>query len=319
MADKKNDLLVLSPDYLAKAGIELSKTPDAAAKARAALTVANNGKGYIPQNPASDMAVQIMEYARQEISAGENAMKHVCVALASLDMSGEYAKANDANGKPYTSMLGFAMDLLPNLAKSTVAGYLSVGRNIYVPAVRKRFGAASETLLALPPSTLDAIKANLSRDDTRAATIEAIKAAARQGTVTQRLAKGIAKVVRDAVDNKTIGNMSAALIVKAAKGDTATLKIVYPEETQPDKRTGGATANGGNQASKDAHNSDAYNAIKARMVEYVKPINDNGKRHITLDANQVEGFAGFLKRALTSDDINDARMAVRAILEIVTG
>lgn len=314
----KNDILVLNPDYLKKAGIEISNAKDAAAKARASLTIANNGKGYIPQNAGSDMAVQIVDYVRQELNAGESAMKHVCVALASLDMAKEYENAYDANGKPYTSMLSFAMDILPNLAKSTVAGYMAVGKNIYVPAIRKRFGAASETLLSLPPSTLDAIKANLSRDDTRANTIEAIKAAARQGTVTQRLAKGIAKTVRDAVENQTIGNLTATQVVKAAKGDAPSLKIVYPDKPQ-ESRTGGATANGGNKEARNSHNTDAYNAVKARLMEYLKPVMDHENRMIVLSPSQTESLSGFLKRAVLSDDINDARMALRAIFEIVTG
>lgn len=317
-SNKTNDMLVLNPDYLKRAGIEISNAKDAAAKARAALTVANNGKGYIPQNDGSDMAVQIVDYIRQELSAGDSAMRHVCVGLASLDMSREYANAHDANGKPYTSMLGFAMDLLPNLAKSTVAGYISVGRNIYVPAIRKRFGAASETLLALPPTTLDAVKANLGNESYRANTIEAIRTAARQGNVTQRLAKGIAKVVRDAVDNDTIGDLTATQVVKAAKGDAPSLKLVYPDATT-DRRTGGATTNGGNAVAKSAANSEAYNAVKARLNEYVTMTEINGNRGMTYSQSQLDGLTGMLKRSLASNDNNDARLVVRALLEIITG
>lgn len=317
MADNK-DILVLNPDYLKKAGIEISNAKDAAAKARAALTIANNGKGYIPQNAGSDMAVQIVDYVRQELNAGESAMKHVCVALASLDMAEEYKNAHDNNGKPYTSMLGFAMDILPNLAKSTVAGYMAVGKNIYVPAIRNRFGAASKTLLALPPSTLDAIKANLGKDEYRNNTIEAIKAASKQGNVTQRLAKAIAKIVRDAVDNKTIGNLTAAQIVKAAKGDANTLKIVYPDKPT-ETRTGGATANGGNAAAQENHNNEAYNVVKAKMREYVAMTEINGNKGVAFTQTQIDGLSGYLKRALTSNDENDARRVVRALLEIITG
>ena len=50
--------------YLTRAGIELSKDKNAPAKARAALIEASHGRGYIPQNPASYMVVQIMNYAR---------------------------------------------------------------------------------------------------------------------------------------------------------------------------------------------------------------------------------------------------------------
>lgn len=323
MADSNNkDILVLNPDYLKKAGIEISNAKDAAAKARAALTIANNGKGYIPQNAGSDMAVQIVDYVRQELNAGESAMKHVCVALASLDMSKEYEHAHDANGNPYTSMLGFAMDIMPNLAKSTVAGYMAVGKNIYVPAIRKRFGKASDILYALPPSTLDAIKSNLGKDDYRNNTIEAIKTASRQGNVTQRLAKSIAKIVRDAVDNKTIGNLTAAQVVKAAKGDAETLKIVYPSKTI-ETRTGGATANGGNAAAQaaaqESHNNEAYNVVKAKMREYVAMTEVNGNKGVTFTQTQIDGLSGYLKRALTSNDENDARRVVRALLEIITG
>lgn len=319
MADKKSEMLVLTPEYLAKAGIELSNAKDAAAKARAALIAANNGKGFVPQNKGSDIAVQVVNYVREELSAGESAMKHVCVALASIDMAGEYANAQDASGKPYTSMLGFAMDLLPNLSKSTVAGYMAVGKKIYVPAIRNRFGAASKILLELAPSTLDAVKANLGNDDYSADTIEAIKTAAKQGTVTQRLAKGIAKIVRDAHNNKTLSDMTAAQVVKAAKGDSAALKIAYPDSKPQEPRTGGATKNGGNKDAQKASNTDAYNAVKARMKEYLSPVKQGENVALTLSKTQMEGLCGLLKRAMVSNDENDARAVLRAILETISG
>lgn len=320
----KNDILILNPDYLAKAGIELSNAKDAAAKARAALTIANNGKGYVPQNAGSDTIVQIVNYINQELSAGESAMKHVCIGLASLDLSKEYEKAHDANGKPYTSMLALAMDILPNLAKSTVAGYMAVGKNIYVPAIRKQFGASSSVLLELPPSTLDAVKANLSNDDLRGATIDAIKAATKSGNVTQRLAKGIAKVVRDANANGTIDNLTAVNIVKAAKQDTNALKLVYPDEKE--KRTGGATANGGNKASLEARNSDEYNTVKSLLLTYIKPTKSKGKSknggettiyNVAMDAETLSSFCGVLRRSMAATDENAARYVCRAIAEIM--
>lgn len=321
----KNDILVLNEKYLKDAGIEISNAPDAATKARAQLRSANGTKGYIPENPASDTAIKIADYVRQELSAGENAMKHVCIGLASLDLSGEYANAHDKNGKPYTSMLSFAMDLLPNLAKSTVAGYMAVGKNIYVPAIRKRFGASSSILLELPPSTLDSVKANLSNDDLRGATIEAIKAASKNGgNVTQRLAKSIAKIVRDASGNKTLSNLTAANIVKAAKGDTPTLKLVYPEEQE--KKTGGATANGGNKEAVDAHNNEEYNAVKAAILSCFKPKKSTAKSakgdkmnvyDISMDADSAKNFTELLRRSMVSSDENAARYVCRAIAEIM--
>lgn len=311
--DNKN-LLVLNQAYLAKAGIELSNKPDAAAKARASLIAANGGKGYIAQNAAADTVIQIMDYARRELANGENSMKQVCIALASVDMAKGYELATDASGKTYSSMLAFSMDTLPHLAKSTVAGYLSVGRNIYVPAINKRFGASSSILLELPPSTLDAVKANLSDDSTRGNTIEALKAASKKGKVTQRLAKGIAKVTRDAVKNDTAKNVTATEIVKAAMGDANALKAVYGEI--PEKRTGGATANGGNTVDKSA-NTDEYNAIKARLAGYIATERGENGGNLKIAITDYEGLSGFLKRAMVSNNEGDAKTAIRALIEII--
>ena len=313
--DKKT-LLVLNPAYLAKAGIELSNKPDAATKARADLIAANGGKGYIAQNSASDTVIQIMDYARRELANGENSMKQVCIALASVDMAKGYELATDANGKAYTSMLAFSMDTLPHLAKSTVAGYLSVGRNIYVPAINKRFGASSSILLSLPPSTLDAVKANLSDDTTRGDTIEALKAASKKGKVTQRLAKGIAKVTRDAVKNNTAKDVTATEIVKAAQGDANALKAVYGET--PEKRTGGVTANGGNaESANKSANTDEYNAIKARLASYIVVSKDHKSESISISIADYKGLSGFLKRAMVSSNEGDAKTAIRALIEII--
>lgn len=314
----KTNALTLDASYLERAGIVLDKSTNAAAKARANLTLANGGKGYIPQNAGSDRVVQIMDYVRGEIANGENALKHVCVALASVDMSEEYRNATDANGKPYTAMLPFAMDLLPTLAKSTVAGYLSVGRNIYVPAIRNRFGKSSGALLALPPSTLDALKSLLNDDDISPYAIEAIKTAGKSGNVTQRLAKGIAKTIRDAISNGTLSKLKATDIVKAAKGDANALKIVYPDNTATTRTPGGATANGGNKAAQEAANTDAYNAVKAALMGYMTLSVATNNVTITMTDAQASSLAGLLKRALTSNDENDARRVVRGLLEIIS-
>lgn len=314
---KNNELLVLNPEYLKKAGIALDNSKDAAANARAAIIADNGGKGYVPQNPASDTVIQIMDYARRQIAAGENANRKVCVALASVDMARGYETAQDRNGKPYTSMLSFAMDVLPNLAKSTVAGLLAVGRNIYVPAIQKRFGASSAILLELPPSTLDALKANLSNADTRADTIEVLKAA-KNDKVTQKLAKNIAKVVRDRAamgDEKPA--MKASELLKAAKGDTPQLERIYgkPETTS---KPSGATKNGGNAESKATGNTDEYNAIKAALKAYISVSHDDGKYiMVTGNAENTASLRGFLRKAMTAIDDNSARLICRAIAEML--
>ena len=309
--------LTLDASYLERAGIVLDNSKDAPAKARANLTLANGGKGYIPQNADSDSVVQLMDYVRAEIANGENALKHVCIALASVDLSGEYHNATDANGKPYSAMLPFAMDTLPMLAKSTVAGYLSVGRNIYVPAIRNRFGKSSKALLELPPSTLDALKSLINNEDTLPYVIEAVKVANKSGIVTQRLAKGIAKSIRDAMANGTLSGLKASDIVKAAKGDTNALKLVYPDVTTSTRIPGGATANGGNKAAQEAANTDAYNTVKAALIGYMTVSKATDNVTITMTDAQASSLTGLLKRALTSSDENDARRVVRGLLEII--
>lgn len=315
MATKKDLTIALNPEFLKLAGIEISMDKNAAAQARANLLMANGNKGYIPQNANSDMAVKIADFIRVEIGAGESAMRHVSIALASLDMSEEYRNANDKNGHPYTSMLAFAMDVLPELAKSTVAGYVSVGRNIYLPALKNRFGASSKLLAELPPTTLDALKSNLSNEELSGDTVAALQIAAKKGHVTQKLAKAIAKTIRDAKNNDTLSGLTATQIVKAAQGDANTLKMVYPDK--PTRSTAGATRNGGNAEANDAHNNEAYNAVKATLMKYIAPVKTGNTVTITLDKSTNESLSGFLKRALIDKDENAARHAVRALMEIL--
>lgn len=315
MATKKTDMLVINPDYLKKAGIELDTSKNAAATARAAIIADNGGKGYVPQNAGSDTVIQIMDYARRQIQEGENARKQVCVALASVDLSKGYEQAQDVNGKPYTSMLSFAMDVLPSLAKSTVAGLLAVGRNIYVPAIQKRFGVSSSVLLELPPSTLEALKANLANDATRANTIEVLKEGTKNnGHVTQALAKKIAYVVREREKLTNKPAMTAKELLKAAKGDTEQLKKVLGEtETKPS----GTTKNGGNAESAEYANNDEYNAIKAKLREYVKPNTNEFGIAIALTHESKSGLCGFLRKVMVDKDGKSANLVCRALAEIL--
>lgn len=323
MATKRNELVVLNPDYLKKAGIVLETDKNAAANARAAMIADNHGKGYVPQNAGSDTVIQVMDYARRQIKAGENANRQVCIALASVDMAEGYKDAQDANGKPYTSMLSFAMDVLPMLAKSTVAGIISVGRNIYVPAIQKRFGASSDILLELPPSTLDALKANLSNADTRADTIEVLKAATKNGgknggKVTQKLAKNIAKVVRDraAMENKPA--MTASEMVKAAMQDATCLKKLYGDNaTETASKPSGATKNGGNAESAATGNTEEYNAVKAKIVEYISV--SKGEQGCTMTTSSNENTAalcGYLRKVMLSNG-NASHYVCRALAELL--
>lgn len=321
MAAKKNtDMVVLNPDYLKKAGIVLETDKNAAANARAAMIADNHGKGYVPQNTGSDTVIQVMDYARRQIKAGENANRQVCIALASVDMAEGYKDAQDANGKPYTSMLSFAMDVLPMLAKSTVAGIISVGRNIYVPAIQKRFGASSSVLLELPPSTLDALKANLTNVDTRADTIEALKAATKNGgKVTQKLAKGIAKVVRDRAAMESKPAMTAGEMVKAAMQDANSLKKLYGDNaTETDSKPSGTTKNGGNAESANYANTEEYNAIKAKLVEYISfGKGEQGCTMTTSSAENTSALCGYLRKAMLSNDVKIARGVCRALAELL--
>lgn len=320
MATKKNELVVLNPDYLKKAGIVLDTSKNAAANARAALIADNHGKGYVPQNAASDTVIQVMDYARRQIQTGENANKQVCIALASVDMARGYEQAQDANGKPYTSMLSFAMDVLPTLAKSTVCGIIAVGRNVYVPAIQKRFGASSGVLLDLPPSTLDALKANLSNDDTRADTIEVLKAGTRNGgKITQKLAKSIAKVVRDrqAMDEKP--TMTAGEMLKAAQGDSPALEKLYGKNAiETASKPSGATKNGGNAESAATGNNDEYNAIRAKIAEYISVAKHPATGgYIMTTSEKPENLCGFLRKVMLTSDNNAPRYVCRALAEML--
>lgn len=320
MDTKTIALLDITPDFLKKAGIELETGKAAAANARAAIIADNGGKGFVPQNADSDFAIQIMDYARRKLAEGENANKQVCIALASVDMSKAYGKAIGPNGKAYTSMLAFSMDVLPSLAKSTVAGLLAVGRYVYVPALESRFGDSSGVLLELPPSTLEALKANLSNEKTCTDTIDVLKEAAKDGKVTQKLAKGIAKVVRDraAMDKKP--DMDAGEMLKAAKQDTPAMEKLYGKSAaETTSKPSGATKNGGNAESAAHANAEEYNALKAKVLDYmIVSRNKKGANVIVIgDDEKRASFAGFLRKVMVSADGKSANMVCRAIAEIL--
>ena len=306
----------LSHDYLSKLGIELPKAKDAKVAVKRLTDALPNGVGYVDKS-ANVTVLQLMDYARNQSLAGETATKRVCLALAAIDSTQAYKTAHDAKGNAYTSMLSMSMDMLPMLSKSTVASYIAVGRNVYIPAQLGEFGDYSDKIAALPPSTLDALKANLSsmERDTKDTTLAILKLAVSQGTVTQRLAKAIARTVKDAVSNQTVNAVSTMGLLKAAKGDTDALKQVYPDK--PDAQTRGALQNGGNNAAKNEHNSPEFDAVKARLTGYIAPERDENGNNLKIAVTDEKGLSGFLKRAMVSKEPNDARMAIRALIEII--
>lgn len=306
----KNEINLNIATDLKAIGIEIDTRKGAVARARAAFTEQNGTEnGYIPVNAESDTVVLLMDNVRKGLLAAEQGRKNVCLTLAVIDKTEAYRNAKDSNGKPYSSLLGLARDMFPTWSKTNVTDYMNVGRKLYLPAAQGDFGDDSKLLLEQSPSNLAAMKSVLNEPKTSRIALDAIREASKSNgnrPISQAMAKGISKAIREANDAKTLKELSSTDIVNAAKGDDNALNKVNPNRVKP-ARTGGATANGGNSAAERAALNEKLNVAKTKTLAYVSKGKEDNTKVIT-DAN---GFRGMLEQALTA---GDAEIAVRALI-----
>lgn len=272
--------LVINGDFWKKAGIEIATGDKAAGLARAQLNDA--GAAYVPVNDYSNDLVIIMDSIRQNLDSSNDAMRNACVMLAAIDASGEYAKAMNANGKPYTSTLALAKDLFPYLEKSTVAGFIGAGRNVYLPAIQGKFGkSASKILMGQSPSNAAILKGVLTDNNTREKAIKAVSDATKKGEkLTARAAREIVKQIND--------------------------------ETGRPGRTGGSTKQTVTEADRKAQETtsmteqDISNKIRARLLAAFNPAtctkSPDGDISLNLTAGQASDLKSLFNQVLASNN-----------------
>lgn len=305
----KKDIIVVDANTLNRVGIELDTRKDAATIARNAFADANGANnGYIPSNPESDTLVLLMDNVRKNMLAQETGRRNVCITLALIDESKEYQKGVDANGKHYTSLLSLARDMFPQWAKTTITDYMAVGRKIYLPAARGRFGAGSKIMLNQAPSNIAALKSVIADDTTTALAIDSIRTASKANggkPISQAMAKAISRNIRDAKDANTLNTVTPSDIIKAAKGDAKALSKIKPDK--PETARGNVNQTDKQAAIDKAAETEKYNVAYTKTLSYMARGNDDSQK-IVVDK---DSYRGMLEKALVS---GDAAIAIRALI-----
>ena len=283
-----NDTIVITSDLWKRAGITLDTSKDAATIARQNLKT--SGAAYIPMGTDSDNLIVIMDGVRTNIDASENAKRNACVMLAAIDASGEYRKALNANGKPYTSTLALARDLFPTLEKSTVANYIGAGRSIFLPAINGRFGkTGSRVMLEQTPSNAAVLKGVIADNATRDAALKAVQdAVKKQGKLTKRAAQDIVKGLKS--PSKDSGKPDGDKAMDKAKSEMSEM--------------------------------DKYNTVLSKMLAYVPQAardTSSGDINITIPENVKDAFKRTLQEAVVSNNAHDAQIVLKALCKVICG
>ena len=305
-ATAKKSVLEMTPAVLAKMGIELDNTADAAKRARVQLKEA--GALYVPENNESGYLLTVLNDVRGAVDTVETAGQRIAIELALIDVTEAYKTAHNADGKPYTSTLALARDLLPHLQKSTVSSYIGTGRKTYLPAKQGAYGKAGKVLLDLPQSTADALKSVVGDDDTRDIALKAIAKATKGGkTLTQAKAKAIAKDIRDGGDGTGTAGTTANKASRSAGGavDTAT--------------HGDAQAANEVKEMDDKAKLDAIKAICHKAFPVDLMYEKDGERSFMMTENGGATLKEAINRAIQSADITDARRMLVALRGVLFG
>lgn len=155
--DNKYNAIAVDASFWRSAGIVMPAGHEAAEIARQALR--DGGAHYVPAGDGADNLVIAANVVAESVRTEANARRTASITLAYIDKHGMYRTAIAANGKPYTSTLAMARDLLPGLEKSTVANLIGAGRDVYTPAIEGKYTAAqNKALLELSPSVAVRIK-----------------------------------------------------------------------------------------------------------------------------------------------------------------
>ena len=170
----ENKALAVDAKFWKDAGIVMPTGHEAAEIARQALRVA--GAHYVPGGDSADSLVIAANVVSESVRTEANARRTAAVTLAWIDKNEVYKTAIAANGKPYTSTLAMARDLLPGLEKSSVANLIGAGRDVYMPALEGKYTAAQNTaLLELNPSVAVRIKSAMGNKATASEKAAVIK------------------------------------------------------------------------------------------------------------------------------------------------
>lgn len=235
---KKNENLSPEAAFWRAAGIEMPVGRKAADIARKSLK--EHGANYVPLGESSDAVVIAADVIGMSLITEANARKNAAITLAWIDRTEGYKKAIAANGKPYTSTLAFARDVLPNLEKSTVANLIGAGRDVYTPAIEGKYMPdVNKVLLELNPSAAIRLKSTMGDKATteeRENTVKAVFDTYREkGTITKKDADEIAKTVKNP-SAETAGGAVGNAVGRAKKLSRkelrdrydATLRKVFP-------------------------------------------------------------------------------------------
>lgn len=179
----ENNTLSVNAKFWRDAGIVMPEGHKAAEIARQSLHDA--GAHYVPGGDSADTLVIAANIVSESVRTEANARRTAAITLAWIDRNEVYKTAIAANGKPYTSTLAMARDLLPGLEKSTVANLIGAGRDVYTPAIEGKFTAAqNKALLDLNPSVAVRIKSAMGDKATaeeRAGVLKGIMDVRKQG------------------------------------------------------------------------------------------------------------------------------------------
>ena len=289
----------LTPSMLSKAldkaGIVLDNSAKAAETARENLR--KGGAEWVPVTSDADMLVVLADIVRGNLSAAENGIRNACIALAVIDETGEYKRGLNGKGAPYTSTLALARDLFPTLEKSTVANYITAGRQVFLPAARGQYGKASDALLQQSPTNAAILAGYVASSDKaiQRKALDAVKTAFEKG-------KG------------HVSKKSAQAIAKSLKPDS-------------DKGKGIATNDKKSmEAAKAEYNAmnemDAYNGVLKQLLEYVPQalrMKSDGDITIVIPAQHVESFGGLIAKAIVSNDEKEKTRVLKALRKVIVG
>lgn len=287
--------LVINPDFWKKAGIEIATDANSADEARKNLEKA--GASYVPVGNSADNLLIIMDKVREDIDASDNAERDACVMLAAIDASAEYTRALNANGKAYTSTLALAKDLFPYLQKSTIAGYIGAGRNVYLPAIQGKFGkVAGQVLMGQSPSNAAILKGVLTDENTRQQALKSVTDTVKKnGKLTARAARDIVKDIND--KNGRPGRTGGS--TKQTESEQA--------------RKAGQTTNMAQQ--------DMTNQIKSRLLGVFDPAtctkSPDGDVSLNLMANQVAELKRLFQEVLVDTNPDTWKTMVFNLMKVM--
>lgn len=277
--------LVLNNAFFKKVGIPIDISDDSVKAARASLI--DNGATALPAetDKSANTALVVMSTVQERILAEKSAARDVSVLLASMDVSKEYAKVTDANGKPYKSTLALAKAWFPRLEHSTLANYVGTGRVGYLPAAQGAFGKkAGDIVSALPANTLAVLKSALADEKKKDAVIDALK------------------------KNPRMSKKAAQELIRDING-------VNPRQA----RTPDNSEVNSNVAKEQLNNADTYKRCQEIVARTTTHSAADGELYLTVLDDGKADLKRMIQEALVANDAGVTRCALRALYHGIYG